>query len=1334
MNLSFSKRPLLLLSALLAVGACDCEDNPSRIEIIAPVAGQTLTIDDDQDPATPGLQFCVRVRAAFLGEAREDGLLLYLQAGRLEEDPTAPPDARMDITDAANQEVCFDTTFAPGNYRLLACVDDCEIRSSEVPITVEDPCGAITFVAPNGSGDVNLGPSDNSSMPGSCGTFTTPVRVSTRAADGTEAQLFVNATPAGTATVNGGVLDFGDVTLGNRGGDANTLRIVLETGFSCEATGPRIFVDCDGVSCAITRPDTESAFLNQSDDTSMADGFQTTFELTMGDNAADTAQLRIDGEVFDAPTMIRGGQRVATFDNLALSEGPHVVDGICTDRLGEDTVTTATWIVDTTPCNISVSTPEEGDEFIDDDDADTEMEGIQTDISGSFSGEACTAVRVGICDTMLTAAEVDAGTFTVRTTLSGAPMQSVCAEVEDQAGNVAEARVGISVMTDAPVLDIAMPSGGAQYNQLGAMGFTADLDPATNACDADFVVNCTEAGAVDIVQMGTSMIFGSAPCEPTAGLPIPYTHQATLQVPLQSRDDGSTYNVVARMVTGRLTGFSTPVEVNADCTPPGLTVLRPGCGSLLRPGVDDQDPATPGLQIQTEIVNPVGSGVNEVTLSVTGNPDRTVSRHPTRSLVHVFPGVTYGAGDVTVRACATDPLGNVGCTDDVAGPCTIAVRDLPTVNIVQPAIDAILSGDDDCDSGTAGMQVRVRVSTDAADGATATIRFAAEPTAMAVVAGGAIDVCVDAPNGDGIPLVVTITDTRGSAMSTASVTIDSMPPTDGIDDLTFDITNSDRRGGFARLNFTAVGDADGTALSRYELRCASTPITSEAEWTAAQVFAATPAPAGPGSLESRDVDAFRPGITYQCTLRGEDITGAQTPIGNSAAILLDFLVQEVSLATARELGWYIVPVGSVDGDMFADFLVAGNSEVTLYFGGPSLSSAPTVRIVGPDSFGWTPNTALGGVGIAGIGDFNRDGRPDFAVAAPAADSMSGAVYVFFGKTTRDAWGTEIDTTGACNADICFGGVPFGAVGSTVDAAGDFDGDGTVDLMIGANVESTGGPAPTTREGVQYIIRGSNMYSTLSTPTIALNSAPAGGFKITTAVDRQALGTAAVSMGDLTADGRFDVVLGMGGVATVAGRVAFVPGRAYVGPGLNVIDVDAERELGSGFSGYALGVTNLGDVDGGSSPELGIFHVDALRGRMIIRAGERVGSPGMRFLTETVYSNGVPNEASDRFAYSMANGRHPVFGLLGDLDNDGLADILTGSYERGSMAGSVELFYGGPLMNRARATADRSFQPTAVSTPQPRRVNFVGDINGDGYDDFVIGDPQSSTLGTALLYY
>lgn len=1331
----FHKSPLLFLAAVLAVGGCDCDSDSPTVEILSPAPGQMLTLADDENTASPGLQYCVRTRTTGL-DATE--LQLYLDASRLASDPMALPDARLDVTE--DGEVCFDTDFAPGSYQLLVCADDCTVRSNEVAITVEDPCGAISFVTPSGTGDVRLGPSDNASGPGMCETFTTPVRAATRAADGTSAQLFVNDAPASTATVSGGVIDFGNVVLGNRGDDANTLRIELDAGTMCEAVGPRLFVDCGGVSCAITRPDTGSAFLNQDDDTSMEDGFQTTFELTMSADAADTATLRINGEEFTAPTMIVGDDRVATFANIGLEDGPQVVDGVCTSRSGADTRTTATWTVDTVACEVDITTPLEGAEIIDADDVNTDEDGIQTNVTGTFAGEGCTAVRVGVCDAMLATVDADASSFAAETTLSGSATQELCAEVEDIAGNVAESRISIRVTTDAPQLDIVTPTTGTRFNSAG-VGATGDLNTDTETCEAMILVNCSTGGEVSINRMGVDTSIATADCEETDGLEAPYTHQASFVAPLPSQNDGTGYNLVAQLTEGRLTGISGPVEVVSDCDVPTLEVLAPECGTILRPAVDDTDPVTAGLQTDVRVINSLSSGADDVTLSVTGLADRTEGRFMASS-INVFDDVTFGLGSVTVRACATDSLGNVGCSDDTAGACTFTIEDLPTIDIVAPVADSILSSADDCDAA-AGMQVRVRVTTDAEDGATASIQFAAEDASSAVVAGGEVDVCVDAPQGVDVPVTVTLTSTRGVVMATTSVTIDSIAPATEIDTLAFDTDNSDRRGGSARFNFVSVSDSGGAGLTSYEMRCADAAITDQTAWDAASVFDVEDEPADAGAMESIDVLGFQPGVVYQCTIRGADATGALSPIGNSVEVTLPFLTQEITLASAAQLGWSVVAVGSVDGDAFPDFITAGAGEVYLHFGGDTPSAAPGVRIVGPDRFGHSSTFELGGNQIAGIGDFNADGRPDFAVGSPNDDTFTGSVFVFFGRATRADWQpvadtlATIDTSASCAADVCFRGADtITGFGGSIEAVGDFDGDGVVDMAIGAPFTDGG-------SGANRVIRGGDSYQGLDAGErdMVIDDALHGGFIWTSAVTGLGLGKMTASMGDTTGDGRNEIVMSMSGrsSASVSGRVLLAEGRAYVGPtGLDATDQADERVVLMGSGGGFLGhtIVNLGDVDGMGRADIGVF--DLLSGgRGIVRllAGEGATS----FSAATEITNMVVDNSSDRFGQYLGGSEHAVFGSIGDIDGDGFTDILTGSAQRGMVAGSAELFYGGSLASRTRTDASVSFSPEPTpgapgSTRVNRSVGFVGDINNDGHSDFVVGDPLHAPAGRAVLYY
>jgi len=98
-------------------------------------------------------------------------------------------------------------------------------------------------------------------------------------------------------------------------------------------------------------------------------------------------------------------------------------------------------------------------------------------------------------------------------------------------------------------------------------------------------------------------------------------------------------------------------------------------------------------------------------------------------------------------------------------------------------------------------------------------------------------------------------------------------------------------------------------------------------------------------------------------------------------------------------------------------------------------------------------------------------------------------------------------------------------------------------------------------------------------------------------------------------------------------------------------------------------------------------------------------------------------ASQYFGYDVAGG--------GDVNGDGYDDWIVGSYEAGAGAGKAFLYLGNAAMDNT--TADATI--TGLSTTQfGYSVNIVGDVNGDGYDDWIVGDRSYATYGRAYLYY
>ena len=170
-----------------------------------------------------------------------------------------------------------------------------------------------------------------------------------------------------------------------------------------------------------------------------------------------------------------------------------------------------------------------------------------------------------------------------------------------------------------------------------------------------------------------------------------------------------------------------------------------------------------------------------------------------------------------------------------------------------------------------------------------------------------------------------------------------------------------------------------------------------------------------------------------------------------------------------QLGWSVSGAGDVDNDGYDDILAgapeddngnvdAGGAMLVYGHAGISGTISEDVRLIGVF---YTENA---GASVAIVPDMDGDRRDEILVGAPAngiSGAAAGAAYVFFG-------GGLSGTIGLDDGQIMVGGAPGDAAGSSVASAGDIDGDGWVDLLIGAPGASdsyTGG-------GVAYLMLGS----------------------------------------------------------------------------------------------------------------------------------------------------------------------------------------------------------------------------------------------------------------------
>ena len=362
-------------------------------------------------------------------------------------------------------------------------------------------------------------------------------------------------------------------------------------------------------------------------------------------------------------------------------------------------------------------------------------------------------------------------------------------------------------------------------------------------------------------------------------------------------------------------------------------------------------------------------------------------------------------------------------------------------------------------------------------------------------------------------------------------------------------------------------------------------------------------------------------------------------------------------AASGFFGWAVAELQDVDGDGITDFILsdparAGGGAAFVHSGA---SGAPIFAVVrpGPNRYGYA---------IADAGDTNRDGTNDVLVGDPAG---TGAAELLSG-----ADGTLLHRFA--------GAAPGDGFGSAVASAGDVDGDGAADVLIGAAAVDTSAGLDS---GRVYVYSGDDH------ALIRTVDGRAPGERFGSGVDLA---------GDLDDDGQLDFVVGARNGEPKGN------GRAYAissATGSELWFFAAPRsgqELGSFF------VAGLEDIDGDGTPDVyAADYADRARGQGTGRAFALSGVDGTPIHTWT----------GDRSKEGVGPGRE-----AGDFDGDGVQDLAVGHYtssDGARLAGKVSIFSG--------ATGES----LRVITSTTRGENFgfdtvgLGDVNADGHPDLLV---------------
>ncbi|HRB45980.1 MAG TPA: FG-GAP-like repeat-containing protein [Nitrosomonas sp.] len=435
-------------------------------------------------------------------------------------------------------------------------------------------------------------------------------------------------------------------------------------------------------------------------------------------------------------------------------------------------------------------------------------------------------------------------------------------------------------------------------------------------------------------------------------------------------------------------------------------------------------------------------------------------------------------------------------------------------------------------------------------------------------------------------------------------------------------------------------------------------------------------------------------------------------------------------------GYSVSGAGDINGDGYDDVIIGAPSGKGLYgstkvvFGKASSfdASLDLSNLDGSNGFSVGGSS---GRSVSDAGDFNGDGFDDVIVADPFAGfgaSGAGSSYIVFGNEFGFDARLNLANLNQENGFRIDGTIEGDRSGYSVSSAGDVNGDGYDDVIIGTIQEDRGnkGSPPT------YVVFGKS--SGFSTPLDLSILDGTDGFRMNGVLNgfysRYFLESWSVSSaGDVNGDGFDDVVVGASLADSYSGASYVIFGKSS---GFDDILDLSDLNGSNGFrltGNFLLGksVSSAGDINDDGFDDV----IVASDSTDYILFGKGLGFEATIDLNSLNGSNGFRLEEEGGANNSSVSS-------AGDMNGDGFDDVIIGNSNaspNGSGSGSSYVVFGkssgfSPVLNLTELDSESGFRLDGVGPDDHsgESVSNIGDMNGDGFDDVIIGAPLADPGG------